>query len=60
MRDWPGGRTSEFAAVGLLPTALQVVDIGEFIAENQLADAAKHRKNVKENHAAQFALELCD
>ena len=32
MDDWVGGRTSEFSAVGLLPAALQGIDIRAMLA----------------------------
>ena len=32
MWDWVGGRTSETAAVGLLPAALQGIDIDQLLA----------------------------
>jgi glucose-6-phosphate isomerase len=56
MWDWVGGRTSELSAVGLLPAALQGVDIDGFIAGGQLADSVTRRKTVKANPAAQLAL----
>ena len=56
MWDWVGGRTSELSAVGLLPAALQGIDIAGFVAGGQLADVATRRHNVKDNPAAQLAL----
>jgi glucose-6-phosphate isomerase len=56
MWDWVGGRTSELSAVGLLPAALQGINIDEFIAGAQLADTVTRRKTVKDNPAAQLAL----
>jgi glucose-6-phosphate isomerase len=39
MWDWVGGRTSEMSAVGLLPAALQGVDIDRLLAGARDADA---------------------
>ena len=56
MWDWVGGRTSEFSVVGLLPAALQGINIAELIAGGQLADTATRIHNVKSNPASQLAL----
>ncbi|RVW65611.1 Glucose-6-phosphate isomerase 1, chloroplastic [Vitis vinifera] len=40
MFDWVGGRTSEMSAVGLLPAALQGIDIREMLAGASLMDEA--------------------
>ncbi|RZC06612.1 Glucose-6-phosphate isomerase 1, chloroplastic isoform B [Glycine soja] len=40
MFDWVGGRTSEMSAVGLLPAALQGIDIIEMLAGASLMDEA--------------------
>jgi glucose-6-phosphate isomerase len=56
MWDWIGGRTSEFSAVGLLPAALQGIDIDGFLEGGRIADIATRNKNVKENPAAQLSL----
>jgi glucose-6-phosphate isomerase len=56
MWDWVGGRTSELSAVGLLPAALQGIDIDELIVGSQLTDTATRSKTVKNNPAAQLAL----
>jgi glucose-6-phosphate isomerase len=40
MYDWVGGRTSEMSAVGLLPAALQGIDIREMLAGAKEMDAA--------------------
>ena len=56
MWDWIGGRTSELSAVGLLPAALQGIDIDGLIAGGQIADAVTRSKTVKTNPAAQLAL----
>lgn len=56
MWDWVGGRTSELSSVGLVPAALQGINIDEFLAGAQLADVSTRRNNVKDNPAAQLAL----
>jgi glucose-6-phosphate isomerase len=56
MWDWVGGRTSELSAVGLLPAALQGLDIDGLLAGAKLADIASRTKTVKANPAAQLAL----
>lgn len=40
MFDWVGGRTSEMSAVGLLPAALQGIDVREMLAGASLMDEA--------------------
>ncbi|KAF9687370.1 hypothetical protein SADUNF_Sadunf02G0086500 [Salix dunnii] len=40
MFDWVGGRTSEMSAVGLLPAALQGIDIREMLAGAAVMDEA--------------------
>jgi glucose-6-phosphate isomerase len=56
MWDWVGGRTSELSTVGLLPAALQGIDIEAFLSGGNLVDAATRVHNVKENPAALIAL----
>ena len=56
MWDWVGGRTSELSAVGLLPAALQGIDVDGLIQGGQIADVATRVKTVKANPAAQLAL----
>jgi glucose-6-phosphate isomerase len=56
MWDWVGGRTSELSPVGLLPAALQGIDIDGLINGAQLVDVATRRHNVKDNPAALLAL----
>jgi len=56
MWDWVGGRTSELSAVGLLPAALQGIDIIELLEGGRIADVATRTKTVKTNPAAQLAL----
>ncbi len=56
MFDWVGGRTSETAAVGLLPAALQGLDIDGLLAGAAACDEATRVRNVRENPAALMAL----
>jgi len=56
MWDWVGGRTSELSAVGLLPAALQGINIDGLLAGAQLVDSVTRQKTVKGNPAAQLAL----
>ncbi len=56
MWDWVGGRTSELSAVGLLPAALQGIDIDGLLAGARDCDELTRRKEVKANPAAQLAL----
>ena len=56
MWDWVGGRTSELCAVGLLPAALQGIDIDAMLAGAAAADAVTRRTVTRENPAALLAL----
>ena len=56
MWDWVGGRTSELSAVGLLPAALQGIDITNLILGACECDKSTRLSNVKVNPAAQLAL----
>lgn len=56
MWDWVGGRTSETAAVGLLPAALQGLDIDTFLAGAAAMDEVTRNKATCENPAALLAL----
>ncbi|PIA56296.1 hypothetical protein AQUCO_00700555v1 [Aquilegia coerulea] len=56
MFDWVGGRTSEMSAVGLLPAALQGINIREMLAGAKLMDEANRSTVVKNNPAALLAL----
>ena len=56
MWDWVGGRTSEFAAVGLLPAALQGVDIDEFLRGARLMDEATRAEDPLKNPSMLLAL----
>lgn len=56
MWDWVGGRTSETAAVGLLPAALQGLDIRGLLAGAAAMDVQTRVPALKENPAALLAL----
>ncbi len=56
MFDWIGGRTSELSAVGLLPAALQGINIREMLAGAKIMDEATRQPKMKENPAALLAL----
>ncbi|KAK7845757.1 glucose-6-phosphate isomerase 1 [Quercus suber] len=56
MFDWVGGRTSEMSAVGLLPAALQGIDIREMLAGASIMDEANRTTVVRNNPAALLAL----
>lgn len=56
MYDWVGGRTSEMSAVGLVPAALQGINIREMLAGAKEMDAATRIHQLKENPAALLAL----
>ncbi|MCR5183815.1 MAG: glucose-6-phosphate isomerase [Opitutales bacterium] len=56
MWDWVGGRTSEMAAVGLLPAALQGLDIRLLLAGAAAMDCQTRVPAVKENPSALLAL----
>ncbi|MDB4987032.1 MAG: glucose-6-phosphate isomerase [Myxococcaceae bacterium] len=56
MWDWVGGRTSELSAVGLLPAALQGIDIDAFLDGARRMDVATRSRDVRKNPAALLAL----
>jgi glucose-6-phosphate isomerase len=56
MYDWVGGRTSELSAVGLLPAALQGLDIDRLLAGAAACDEATRDRNLRNNPAAVMAL----
>jgi glucose-6-phosphate isomerase len=56
MHDWVGGRTSELSAVGLLPAALQGIDINGMLAGAKEMDQATRIPELKANPAALLAL----
>jgi len=56
MWDWVGGRTSEFSAVGLIPAALQGIDIMSMLGGAASMDAVTRKSITQENPAALMAL----
>ena len=56
MWDWVGGRTSETSAVGLLPAALQGLDIDGILAGASACDEITRRPEAMQNPAAILAL----
>ena len=56
MFDWIGGRTSELSAVGLLPAALQGIDIDMMLSGAAACDVVTRNKTTKKNPAALLAL----
>jgi glucose-6-phosphate isomerase len=56
MFDWVGGRTSELSAVGLLPAALQGIDIIGMLSGAAECDAATRVHETRRNPAALMAL----
>lgn len=56
MWDWVGGRTSVTSAVGLLPAALQGIDIDAFLEGARLCDTITRMPNNRTNPAARLAL----
>lgn len=56
MWDWVGGRTSELCAVGLLPAALQGLNIDEMLEGASAMDAVTRSNNTNANPAALLAL----
>ncbi|MFH7025667.1 MAG: glucose-6-phosphate isomerase [Heteroscytonema crispum UTEX LB 1556] len=56
MYDWVGGRTSEMSAVGLVPAALQGIDIREMLHGAKEMDDATRVADLKNNPAALLAL----
>lgn len=56
MWDWVGGRTSELSAVGLLPAALQGIDIQAMLDGAAAMDEVTRYPVTAQNPAAQLAL----
>jgi glucose-6-phosphate isomerase len=52
MWDWVGGRTSITSPVGLLPAALQGIDIHDFLEGARLMDVSTRSTNMYDNPAA--------
>lgn len=56
MEDWVGGRTSVMSTVGLVPAALQGIDVDSFLAGAAAMDEKTRVRNVAANAAMQLAL----
>jgi glucose-6-phosphate isomerase len=56
MWNWVGGRTSETSAVGLLPAALQCIDIDALLEGAHFYDEVTRKKDSRTNPAALLAL----
>ena len=56
MEDWVGGRTSIMSTVGLVPLALQGIDLDAFLAGASTMDAHTRETNIRTNAAMQLAL----
>jgi glucose-6-phosphate isomerase len=56
MFDWVGGRTSVLSAVGLVPAALQGLDVDGLLAGAASCDEATRRHDLRANPAALMAL----
>lgn len=56
MWDWIGGRTSELSAVGLLPAALQGIDVTAMLEGAAAMDRLTRVPEVRQNPAALLAL----
>jgi glucose-6-phosphate isomerase len=56
MEDWVGGRTSVMSTVGLVPAALQGIDIDSFLDGAATMDEHTRAQSVKQNAAMQLAL----
>lgn len=56
MEDWVGGRTSVLSTVGLVPAALQGIDIDQLLAGAAAMDAETRKTDVKSNASMQLAL----
>jgi glucose-6-phosphate isomerase len=56
MWDWVGGRTSELSVVGLLPAALQGIDVDAMLDGAARMDALTRSRDARRNPAALLAL----
>jgi glucose-6-phosphate isomerase len=56
MWDWVGGRTSELAAVGILPAALQGLDVDAMLGGAAAMDELTRNRSTRGNPAALLAL----
>ncbi len=54
--DWVGGRTSELSAAGLLPAALQGIDVDGLLEGAAACDSATRERDARRNPAALLAL----
>ena len=56
MEDWIGGRTSVLSTVGLVPAALQGLDIDALLAGAAAMDAETRKQDASKNAAMQLAI----
>lgn len=56
MWDWVGGRTSVMSAVGLVPMALQGLDVDQFLAGAAAMDAKTRTDDIRRNASMLLAL----
>ncbi|MFP4253800.1 MAG: glucose-6-phosphate isomerase [Halothece sp.] len=56
MHDWVGGRTSEMSAVGLVPAALQGIDVDSILEGAKTMDDLTRQPELKSNPAALLSL----
>ena len=56
MEDWIGGRTSVLSTVGLVPAALQGIDIDELLAGAAAMDVETRKQDAGKNAAMQLAI----
>jgi glucose-6-phosphate isomerase len=56
MEDWVGGRTSVLSTVGLVPAALQGIDIDGLLAGAAAMDAETRKQDAAKNAAMQLAI----
>jgi glucose-6-phosphate isomerase len=56
MEDWVGGRTSVLSTVGLVPAALQGIDIDQLLAGAAAMDVETRKTDVESNAAMRLAL----
>lgn len=56
MHDWVGGRTSQMSAVGLVPAALQAIDVDAMLEGAKTMDDLTRKWELKSNPAALLSL----
>ncbi len=56
MEDWVGGRTSVMSTVGLVPAALQGIDVDAFLDGAKKMDELTRKQDASKNAAMQLAL----